>query len=88
MTEEAAADFESALAELERVVEALARDEMTLEEALRLFEVGVGNLRAASRLLDEARGRVEELIADASGELSAVGFEAPETEASGDAGGD
>ncbi|MFQ5747091.1 MAG: exodeoxyribonuclease VII small subunit [Gemmatimonadota bacterium] len=83
MTGNAAEDFESALAELERVVEALGRDEMTLDEALRLFETGVGNLRAATRRLEDARGRVEELIEDAAGELDAVGFEAPEPDADG-----
>lgn len=71
-------EFESALEELEEIVRRLDREEMELDEALALFEEGVGHLRTASRLLDEARGVVEELIDDASGELEAVDFELPE----------
>lgn len=71
-------EFESALEELEEIVRRLDREEMELDEALALFEEGVGHLRTASRLLDEARGVVEELIEDASGELEAVDFELPE----------
>lgn len=76
--EERAPDFESALDELERVVERLDRDELELDEALELFERGVAQLRTASRLLDEARGRVEEVVEEASGELEAVDFDLPE----------
>ncbi len=70
-------EFEASLAELERIVERLDRDELSLDEALTLFEAGVGHLRAASRLLDEARGVVEELIEDAAGQLSTVEFDVP-----------
>lgn len=73
-------EFETALDELERIVRRLDRDELELDEALELFEEGVGHLRTASRLLDEARGVVEELIEDASGELEAVDFELPDDE--------
>lgn len=71
-------EFETALEELEGIVKRLDREELELDEALELFEEGVGHLRTASRLLDEARGVVEELIEDASGELEAVDFELPE----------
>lgn len=80
------AEFEKALAELERIVEALERGEPGLDEALELFERGVGHLRAANRLLEDARGRIEELVADASGELRAVPFDAPDEEEAGDGG--
>lgn len=68
-------DFEKAMTELEEIVRALDRPETDLDEALALFEQGVDRLRAATTLLDDAEARVEELIEDASGELSAVEFE-------------
>lgn len=71
-------DFEEALEELERIVRRLDREEMTLDEAMELFESGVGHLRRASSMLEEARGRVEELVEDAAGEVDTVAFEMPD----------
>lgn len=76
MTEEERPDFEEALTELQEIVRALDREELRLDEALELFRDGVGHLRTANRLLDQAEGQVEELIEDASGELEAVEFDA------------
>lgn len=73
--------FEAALERLEGVVRRLDREELDLDEALALFEQGVADLRTASRRLDEARGRVEELIEDAAGELETVDFDLPTDEA-------
>lgn len=70
-----ASEFEAALERLEEIVRALEGDELRLDEALALFERGVGHLRTASRLLEEARGTVEELIADASGGLRRTEFD-------------
>lgn len=78
-------EFEAALDELEGILEALEGEELRLDEALALFERGVANLRTAGRLLSQAKGTVEELIADASGELRAIPFEAPERGQGGDA---
>ncbi|MFQ5890438.1 MAG: exodeoxyribonuclease VII small subunit [Gemmatimonadota bacterium] len=80
MATDGSPDFESALAELERIVRRLDGNELDLEEALSLFEAGMGHLRAATRLLVEARGAVEELIETASGDLKAIGFEPPHEE--------
>jgi exodeoxyribonuclease VII small subunit len=77
-------DFEASLEELERIVERLDRDELELDEALELFERGVSRLRTAGRHLSEARGRVEELIEDASGELASVDFDLPAGNDSGE----
>lgn len=79
MSEADGPEFEEALSELEEIVRALDRDEMRLDEALELFREGVGHLRSANRLLDEAEGQVEELIEEASGELETVAFEADDT---------
>lgn len=82
--DEGGADFEASLEELERIVERLDREELELDEALELFERGVSRLRTASRHLSEARGRVEELIEEASGELATVDFDLPAVEEGGD----
>lgn len=78
--------FEKLMAELEGIVERLSGNDLELDEALELFERGVSCLREASGLLDSAEGRVEELIASASGDFEAIGFEVPDLE-DGEAGG-
>lgn len=65
-------DFEATMAELERIVTALDREELDLDEALRLFEDGVSHVRRANRLLEDVRGRIEELIEASSEEVRTV----------------
>ncbi|MEJ2370652.1 MAG: exodeoxyribonuclease VII small subunit [Gemmatimonadales bacterium] len=65
-------DFEATMAELERIVGALDREELDLVEALRLFEDGVRHVRRANRLLEDVRGRIEELIDASSAEVDTV----------------
>jgi len=81
--EPAAPGFEVLMEEIDGIVEALDRRELELEEALALFETGVARLREAGTLLDRARGRVEELIEAAAGDLAIVGFEAEPGESGG-----
>ena len=64
--------FESALTELESIVDSLERDDLELDQALTLFERGIERLRVAVRFLDAAHGRVEELVQDAAGSLAIV----------------
>jgi exodeoxyribonuclease VII small subunit len=52
---------------LQRIVAELEREDIELEEALRLFEEGVGHLRAADALVSRTELRVERLLED-SGE--------------------
>ena len=70
--------FEELMNELEGIVERLGRNDLELDEALALFERGVGCLRDAGKLLDRAEGRVEELIESAAGDFEAIGFEVPD----------
>lgn len=86
MANEDVASFEVALEELESILEVLERDELRLDEAMALFEEGVAHLRAANRRLTEAGGRVEELIADAAGDLRTVELDVPPEESGGDGG--
>jgi len=50
--------FEQSLAELESIVDALERGDMTLEESLRAFERGVALTRTCQKALDAAEQRV------------------------------
>ncbi len=70
-SEEAPRGFEDALAELEDHVRKLDGGELPLEEALRLFERGVGLVRECQELLDDAERRITELTAAAPGEDTA-----------------
>ena len=49
---------------LEQIVDQLDRPDLELEDAMRLFEEGVGHLRAARELLRTAELQVEELLGD------------------------
>lgn len=53
-----AATFESEIARLEEIVDLLAADGVSLDDALRLFEEGVSRLRAVSGRLAAAEARI------------------------------
>ncbi|MDQ8174985.1 MAG: exodeoxyribonuclease VII small subunit [Gemmatimonadota bacterium] len=59
--------FEQTLARLEQIASSLDRDDLPLEEALRLFEEGIAKLREANAALGEAEGKVQRLVEGASG---------------------
>jgi exodeoxyribonuclease VII small subunit len=54
--------FEEALGRLEDIVRKMEAGDMTLEESLKAFEVGIKLARLCSRKLDEAERKVEVLI--------------------------
>ncbi len=56
--------FEEALVKLEEVVRQLESGELTLEESLKLFESGVALARICSQKLDEAEGKIQQLIGE------------------------
>ena len=72
-------DFERSLARLEEVVRKLESPQLSLDEAMKLFEEGVGLSRDCQKQLEEAEGRVEILLKKADGKMSAEPFE-PEGE--------
>jgi exodeoxyribonuclease VII small subunit len=49
---------------LQRIVADLEREDMELEEAMRLFEEGVAHLRAAESLVSATELRIERLLED------------------------
>jgi exodeoxyribonuclease VII small subunit len=50
------------VARLEQILSRLEREDLELDEALALFEEGVGHVREAERLLRAAELRVERLL--------------------------
>ncbi|MCG6986015.1 MAG: exodeoxyribonuclease VII small subunit [Thiocapsa sp.] len=56
-----APSFEQALTELESIVDALEKGDMSLEESLTAFERGVGLTRTCQEALDAAEQRVRVL---------------------------
>jgi len=60
-------ELEAALSRLDEIVASLEREDLELESALKLFEEGVGQLRAIQNLLQSAELRIEKLIEEASG---------------------
>jgi exodeoxyribonuclease VII small subunit len=62
-------NFESALEELEGVVEQLETGELPLEESLGAFERGVGLVVYCNQKLNEAEKRIEMLVRDKEGKM-------------------
>ncbi len=56
--------YETLLAELQSVVERLERGELSLAEALRLYERGAELAAACQRLLDTAELRIRQITGD------------------------
>jgi exodeoxyribonuclease VII small subunit len=61
--------FETALEELEAVVEQLESGELSLEDSLSAFEKGVGLVRFCNQKLSEVEKKIEMLVRDRDGKL-------------------
>ena len=61
--------FESALEELEQVVEQLESGELSLEDSLAAFEKGIGLVRFCNHKLSEVEKKIEMLVKDREGKL-------------------
>ncbi|MBI4211770.1 MAG: exodeoxyribonuclease VII small subunit [Deltaproteobacteria bacterium] len=66
--------FELCLSELEQVVRKLEGGELTLDESLEAFEKGIGLARDCEKRLDDAKGRIEQLIKVESNEAKTAPF--------------
>lgn len=62
--------FEQSLARLEEIVRDLERSDLDLDQALRLFEEGIGHLRTAGDSLKAVDARVQQLVEAADGSFS------------------
>lgn len=63
--------FEQSLTRLEQIAAALDKDDLPLEEALKLFEEGIARLREANAALQDAEGKVRTLMEQAEGVFEA-----------------
>ena len=54
-------DYETAVAELERTVQLLGKEQDDLAESVRMFERGLALARRCARLLDDAEKQLKEL---------------------------
>jgi exodeoxyribonuclease VII small subunit len=62
-------NFESALEDLEQVVEQLETGELSLEDSLAAFEKGVGLVKFCNQKLNEVEKKIELLVKDKEGKL-------------------
>ena len=60
-------DFEKSLQELEQLVEAMERGDLTLEESLKRFERGIALTRACQQALAKAEQKVQILTQNSAG---------------------
>jgi exodeoxyribonuclease VII small subunit len=66
--------FETALEDLEQVVEQLESGKLSLEDSLAAFEKGVGLVRYCNEKLNEVEKKIELLIKDKDGKLQLKKF--------------
>lgn len=62
MSEEKDLGLEERLQRLDQIVTALEREDLQLDEALKLFEEGVAHLRAAQTVLNTAELKIEQIL--------------------------
>lgn len=72
--------LEEALSRLDAVVRALDSDKLELEESLRLYEEGVGLVRACHEKLAVAERRINALRISEDGEITESPFDKKESE--------
>lgn len=66
--------FEQSLTRLEEIVRDLERNDLDLEQSLRLFEEGITHLRSAGTALTAVDARVQQLVEATDGSFSVVEF--------------
>ncbi len=67
--------FETALEDLEKIVEAMESGELTLDQALKKYEEGVGLVRACQSKLVETEKKIEVLTKSLDGSLKKEAFD-------------
>ena len=64
MSENEELGLEARLQRLDDIVAALEREDLELDDALKMFEEGIAHLRAAQAVLNTAELRIEKLNAE------------------------
>lgn len=70
--------FEAALSKLEEIVRHLEKGDLSLDDSLKAFEDGIKWSRMCEQKLSEAKGKVEMLVKDASGQMKEKEFKSEE----------
>ena len=73
-------NFEKALKDLEETVGKLERGDLSLDESLKLFEKGVKLAKFLRKELEKAEKKVEILLKDEEGNVSAEPFDIDEND--------
>ena len=68
------ANFEESLTKLEEIVAKLERGDLPLEDSIRLFEEGTQLSDVCRRQLEEAEGKVEQLVKQRDGAMKRERF--------------
>lgn len=74
MDRQAEQTFETALDQLEKIVQGLEGGNLPLEEAIKQFEQGIKLSKFCSEKLDETEKKVTILLQDQNGEVSEKSF--------------
>lgn len=67
--------FEKGLERLEQIVESLERDDVSLEESLKLWEEGAALVRKLEEILDRAQAKIEQVLHDEDGRVFTIPIE-------------
>ena len=70
--------FENSLTDLEEIVAKLEAGDLPLEESLKLFEDGIRLSRTCRERITDATRRIEVLMRDSNGDLTARNIELSE----------
>lgn len=81
-------DFEKAFQQLETIVQRLEKEELPLDESLRLFEEGISLSRFCHQRLEEVEKKIELILADAKGQPRTEPFEGADDDEEGGEGED
>ena len=73
--EEKTVSFEDAMKRLDVIAEELAKDGVKIEDALTLYEEGVGLVRECNKILENTERKIKMLQISASGEITETDFE-------------
>ena len=80
-------DFENAFQQLEKIVQRLEGEELSLDESLKLFEEGIRLSRFCHQKLELVEKKIELILSDAGGQPVTEPFlpeeETPDEEAEG-----
>ena len=68
-------NFEDAMKRLEVIAAELAKEGVKIEDALALYEEGVGLVRECNKILEDTERKIKMLQLSVNGELSEMDFE-------------